>query len=348
MQECDNALSTLPRPGRISFLDLSREIRDIIYGFALTSPLPISAWTGEPLELCRNNLRDCHAKPPRKLKNWTTWTTAGHYHEPSRDSRRITHSLIRCNTVVSREAAFTYYGKNTFRFWGLYSWEDVSIWLQDIGSVNRGYLTNLEFMLGIPKFVEQDENGTRSRTVRMSPTSQRWRRETVRERHPLLYQAPETISRGTVEDIDHEVETVFQFLGRARNATNLIFKMILEENTIPGTHFYSDPNTPEVSWFTMDLPNLVEVFRVKHTQGLRRVDVLWTGIKLCSALKAHKDEIEKVGWEILEGLELVRDGKIKQMESGYDESISLTNFTLRQKEIVGKLVASEPASFTCD
>ncbi|KAH6666128.1 hypothetical protein B0J14DRAFT_605343 [Halenospora varia] len=337
-------MATSPaRPSTLSFFSLSREIRDKIYEFALASSSPLSAWSGAPLRSCCKNWQWDH----RGLLHQFSKTSSIESKDDSLMLRRTLRSLLRCNSKVSCESAQIYYGKNTFRFCDLYDWEDVSIWLQDIGCTNRGYLTKMEFLLPCTNFVRQNSEGIRGESVRVDG---KWSftSENTRQRHPLLNQELGTISDSSVEDIDPEVETIFQFLGKSTDPSKVTIKILLAPWTVPGFRFleedYDSSFGLDESWFTMDLPNLMEVFRVKYNEGVRVVDILWTGIERSWVFEKHSDEIEAAGWEIAKDLEPVKAKYIEELEAFWPTE-QLTLFALRRKAIIGPLIASEPGVF---
>ena len=85
--------------------------------------------------------------------------------------------------------------------------------------------------------------------------------------------------KGEVENINPTIETVFSILGQCGYGLSpkLTLTLLLHFDLIPGIIVITTNEDIETSYFSMDLPNLIEHWRVNYTTGHdnRPIEVLW-------------------------------------------------------------------------
>ncbi|KAH8757173.1 hypothetical protein F5882DRAFT_417990 [Hyaloscypha sp. PMI_1271] len=136
-----DAASERPRSSPpLTFLSLSREIRDEIYGLALVSTSLIIVWKVQWKG-------ECHYYPEPEGEAWPSngrmkrLSSALHWQEVDQEAilaslRPLAVDIILCNKTVSHEAARMFYTRNTFAFLGQHNWDPIVSWLQSIGPAN--------------------------------------------------------------------------------------------------------------------------------------------------------------------------------------------------------------------
>jgi hypothetical protein len=286
--------SDLPRNSHpLTFLSLSREIRDEIYDLALVSTSPIIVWKGEWKS-------DYHYYPETegmipfssRLSSVIHWQEVD-YEATSASLQPLAANLILCNKTVSHEAARVFYTKNTFCFLGQHNWDPIVPWLESIGPTNRSSLSSIEISAGRPDPAWQCQNGERV------ADSDGWTRGEIYPLHPYL-QLCTTEGRprcGRVQNINPAVERIFVLLGQNTSEQKLRVVMQLDGCVYPGARIlsYAHDPMPEVSWYGMDLPNIIEKSRSLHTQ---QVDVLWKGKECRKELEDQQAIMESIGWVV--------------------------------------------------
>jgi hypothetical protein len=281
---------------------------------------------------------------------------------------RAAPKLFLSNSVVAQEASVVFYGKNTFRFVGEWSWDEVAIWLEGIGPRNRSYLARLEVSLRLPQHVWQLEDGARTQ---LDPR-QDMRRDNARERtyprNRLLRLAanPDAELAGVVENINPAVETCFRLLGEMSGGAELTVSLMLGWRYTPGVQLAVDTQHPHTNWMSMDLPNVMEKCRELHTtDGNRKIEVLWnctedasldrasdcdviySGTKeivlptegSMTAFDRGRSVLEDRGWEIIE----VYEKYFIDSKCNAREPVGFTWFILKRKPIKGDAVADDPS-----
>lgn len=138
--------------GKTGFLDLPRELRDIIYDFILVPGEPIEF---APLYVCLLEFEE----PSRNLEEWTDdvfeidaritqsdldecLVGASWYLHRYITEIQPTLSIMRTNRQMHEEAAAVYYGQE-FRFSNPSGWYIVNEWLRTIGPANRTRIRHL-------------------------------------------------------------------------------------------------------------------------------------------------------------------------------------------------------------
>ncbi|KAH6666125.1 hypothetical protein B0J14DRAFT_605341 [Halenospora varia] len=322
-----------------SFLDLPQEIRKQIYGYLVLAPKQLDIYYGTALTV---ENRSC--KRYRKIAIGSIgWKSYKEHVENILHTQFLAADLMRSNSILATELAPIYYGKNTFHFVNNFTWNDAARWLQRIGPINRGHLTDLRMEIGVLAHVWQGKDG--SRTVLPNNTYPGWnRREKVYDRNPHLIVDTECVE-GMVENINPALETFFEVLGSTKGG-KVTINVILDKQTVPGVQLLVDEKGHPVSrWCSMDLPNLMEKFRTIYTsrQGeSREVDILWKGSEDKVAFNAGRQEVENAGWEIVNTNE-----EIKQSYGDKDIYPLQVYYTLRRKRIVGKIWAETFSLNSC-
>lgn len=138
---------------------------------------------------------------------------------------------------------------------------------------------------------------------------------------------------------------IFAMLGRCETGKKLAFTLHLEYNIVPGTVVNYEVEDADEDYFSMDLPNLVEKWRVDYTTGVgcRPVDVVWKAECSQKLLFEKMGEIQELGWDVSEQEEAVI--QFINAEAEYPP-VPTTKFKLRRKALVGPLVAAEPSSWS--
>ena len=287
------------------------------------------AWSGMTLKLLHDWQRDMLAM---------RWLDIEAYKVEALSIQHLAPNLLRRNSIVTRKAAVIFYGENTFFFAGPYTWNTVAQWLQAIGPQNRSYPTHLDMLTIQPPHVWRHPDGTRTEVE----YDHERLRDKLFQRSPYLYRSPDETSEGIVENINPAVDTAFELLGAATDGPNLEIRILLPSGTSPGVQLAQDTQHPYAGWLSMNLPNMLEKVRALHTFGIgkRSVEVLWKGMdSSISAFDREKGNIEDRGWEIVEAVE-------KEYPSVYSATCYRSNmhFTLKRKELMGRVIADEPSS----
>lgn len=327
-----------------NFFSLSREIRDEIYQHALISSEPIIAWSGHYDIIDGYGLAE--RKKPWSAKSSKLVTSCKLIYS---SVSHLSMGLLRCNRLIAAESAQVFYTRNTFAFRRFFAVDLIISWLVDIGLHNRGSLRSMEIELMPPQECWQLPDGSRRGIV-----NKRYY-ERVFQRNKNLYLRSGEATEGMVENIHPAIETIFSLLGENKWSPKLTVTFLPESRYLPG---YKEIGSPAQR---MDLPNLIEVFRAKHTStpGVsREVDVLWKG-NGCHLRKvnAAKFPFETNNWEVVEWREEVVGMERMQGEGfnipcyrswenhtlrDHEKEICHIAFTLRRKKIVGKLIAFRP------
>ncbi|KAG8625659.1 hypothetical protein KVT40_006060 [Elsinoe batatas] len=273
-------------------LTLPREIRDLIYIHALTSSEPIIVWQ-------KKRYWNKHRDP---TQGWDLITAS-----TSRNLSSLSLNLFYTNRHISDEALSIFYTDNTFAFHGPHDYHRITTWLTQIGTTNSRHLTKLQIDITDLDKAWQLPDGSRVEYVTTTTPDD----ETIpipsttpaRPRHPLLHNPAPTWPEGQVEIIPVAAEEMFTSLTSDPSGEPLT---ILLQNTTVGYPGYSGlPSDHEMLhteefWLSMDLPNLIEAWRVQYGNqaGKREVDVEW----LCEAGEEWEGEIKRqlreAGWKV--------------------------------------------------
>jgi hypothetical protein len=300
---------------RTTFFSLSRELRDTIYGYALVFHELIIVYSGPYLK---------SAKPVAPTSSFST---------------SLALALFECNRIVSVESTEFFYSKNTFAFLGDHNWDPIISWLESIGRA-RDHLRSLHITALQPNPCWQNADGTRANMGVPNKVEEPY------SRSPYL--SPSVCLTGVVENIKPDTETIFLLLG-GRRTGKLVISLLLESHTIPGWYLECAHGGGGDD-FSMDLPNLIERFRLTHTEnGDGGLEVLWVGEALRSQFLEKKSMIQGSGWEIVQMEEREHVFHRTNIPPGVELARKVTtlmmNFILRRREIIGVLRASDPSPY---
>ncbi len=327
----------MPSYRRTNFLTLPRELRNQIYDLALIASSPVVVWSGKLKSTFPPEQND----PDYNGKMALIWNLIVDHQATVSSVQDLAPNLLRCNSTVAREAAMTFYGENTFCFLGDHNWDPIVSWLQTIGARNRGHLTKLEARARRPWHSYQQRDGTRTK-VRDCP-------EELYQRSPHLYCSPESTEEGIVENLNHPaIETIFAILASDADAPKLTWTLRLDYDFLPGVQLGMDDQHPDVNWFGMDLPNLMEKLRGDYAADPRRsrhMEVVWKGEGVRHEFVEQRDLIQERKWEIVEAIEAEkrRTNPIVQAEYG---SILTMQFILKSETLTRPPVADNPSPYS--
>ncbi|TVY41598.1 hypothetical protein LOCC1_G008936 [Lachnellula occidentalis] len=327
-----------PRPRnlpRLGFLSLPREIRDIIYDLALVSTSSIIVWKGKWETEFLARLEEGPRPYPLSQIRWRAID-----HDASTASlRSLNLNLLFCNKVIGNEAAMTFYHGNTFAFLGEHNWDPVVDWLGAIGLRNRESIVSLDIDAQRPDAAWQNSKGERVR----HPA--RFTQEEVYPRHPLLHTCKGHFKWGSVDNINPALEKIFILLGQRVSEQKVILSMQFFY-IYPGAGLIPGPEDrdPDGRWYSMELPNLVELFRHLHTQqhgSNGAVEVLWKGKDYRTALVVERADMESLGWHIT--VSPVEKDRVT-FNPRYDKfPWRLASFVLRREKLTEPLLAQDPS-----
>ncbi|KAF8852471.1 hypothetical protein BDZ45DRAFT_678333 [Acephala macrosclerotiorum] len=346
-------LSLTTPPAKLTFLDLPREIRDIIYKLVLISPTPLIAWSGMLLE----DLTESEVVVD--FREWVCWEGTPQifdihgYQINALPVERLAISMALVSRDVSREAAEVFWSNNSFRFIGdNWLWDTVLQWLIGIGPTNRRYLSHLEFQLRRPQHVWQfsDPPGARTQLLERAPGHQ-WShamamenaREMVypRNKHLILPKPGSPGGQGlegVVENISPKLEIVFKMLAQPGKWSKVRLTMLLPSHLVPGKSIPLDAHRRvEISevWMGMDLPNVMEVCRQKHvTEGGRDLEILWKCKDYGREVQSARESLESLGWELMH----FRHDSYSTINMDWK-----TSFTMKRRPVSGPVEANFPS-----
>lgn len=329
-------LSSGPSRSRTTFFTLSKELRDQCYELVLTTPLPIVVWSA--------------IRPGNEAKRETTvyfreeMQQAREHNAETIDIRASFLNLIRCNSTIAYEAASVFYGRNRFFFCADWTWTILLKWWKDIGTTNREFVSKIELRIRRPAQALEGPDGERSTHIdNVDPSL-----EPAYPRSPYLLASPNSSPGEVVESIDPSIETFFGMLhSRSHTSKTLSIHMSLHKHFMPGFRLAFDEYWPFTTYFSMDLPNIMEMLREKGPI----VDVSWNGFVLRDAFIAQKPGIEKV-WNILcavdEDVPLPNipwrpaRGNRPERPAQPQAPLKYTRFAVKRKEIKGLPYAAPP------
>jgi hypothetical protein len=341
-EPCAGVNKSLPKAEKVNLTDLPREIRNIIYKFCLVSASPIIVWSAK---------QTVTYNPPKRYvgddyypnydpKDKYIYKLKWDYKAMISSVQNLALCLLKCNSSLAHEAASVFYGQNHFSFVGDHDWIPIISWLDRIGETNRSYLTNLEVSVRVLSTAYQHSDGTRGRI-------RKYRGNEIFQRSPHFAHLLKPVPEGEVENIDPAIETIFSILGRAEGAPKLVLTMKLDFNVIPGVDVIDDWEDGEDTYLSMDLPNLVEKWRVDYTTDFRcrLVEVIWKAESYRKESTDKRELIREQGWEIL-GEEEAERHSITQVDTQNSAPYPTMRFTLRRKELTAPLVAADPSPWT--
>ncbi|KAH7128469.1 hypothetical protein B0J11DRAFT_525044 [Dendryphion nanum] len=297
----------------MSFLDLPREVRDMIYEYILIDTNPILVYS------VPTNADNNYEIPQNyKFRPRTSHLTLG---------------LLRVNREIAMESASLFYYHNTFQFGDRYRsaslynpfpggfdyWDALYSFLSCIGSRNRNRLRKIEMDISRPQLVTKDEHGTVSSYMRDS-----WWLKKVHSRDTYTRKNGPEYDGSRYDDISPAIEAVFRILGK--KGPKLRLSLILDFQIFP-----EDPVSPYRVGWGGEIPRHVELMRKRFTalpdKQEERVDVLWEG---GDTKRRFLDRIEVLvhdGWQIVSYSDVFGPHKLPN-RPWLDPSVF---FTLRRK-----------------
>ncbi|MCJ1367793.1 hypothetical protein MMC16_006927 [Acarospora aff. strigata] len=327
---------------RTNFLSLPRELRNQIYDLALISSQPVVVWSSYVKLSWPPEQWDSSYDVPMR---WVRSHIVDHQATVS-SVQDLALNLPRCDSTMAREGAMTFYGKNTFCFFGDHNWDPIVSWLQAIGAENRGHLTKLEARARRPENSSQQRAGTRTKRRNYHEELELY------QRSPHLYRSPESTKEGFVENInDAAIKTIFAILASDHNAPKLTLTLTLrlDWEFIPGVQLGITEQHQDVTWFSMDLPDLIEKLRYHYAanpQSARPMEVVWKGVGRRHEFIKQRILIQERAWQIVEAIEAenCRTCTFSPTEYG---SISTMQFILKSRELKRPPVADHPSPYSC-
>jgi hypothetical protein len=294
----------------MSLLELPQELRDKVYAYTLVSSDVIVAWSGERHSLEVDNAGYDTVINKRRIKN---------------SVRHLATNLLFCgNKAVHYEAASIFYRRNVFKFEGEHDHQHILSWLTVIGAYNRSFLSKLEVVEPTCQYVWQLEDGSRSTPEGL--------RSVIRPQLPIYPRFPQlllpsSIAAGYVCNINPALEAIFAIFKNCPKIT-LLFQV---DEYIPGIALDPPINFPDyisLDRFTMDRPNLIEIFREKNTQPHGNIQIQWL-IKDVQKAQFDSKRREIAGyWDIIE------EAKVRDWEYGV--------LILKRKPLIRPIMAADP------
>jgi hypothetical protein len=346
---------------QVTFMDLPTEIRALIFAQLLTKPSPIIIWSGSYEQVASDT------QGPHLARSYLRYDR-----EAMTSSRQdLTVSLLRVNDTIFLESARILYGSNTFAFQGEHEWVEIISWLTGIGSNARQLLRHLNIYVDQLSMVWQNNDGSR-RSLQGERAPPR-NASLVHKTYPVL--------EGEVEDIPTALEAFIALLGRTTLEAPLRVTLDLDPNRIPGpivlvrpldswerVHYPPLVHFEEhgIHWgifryFSMDMPNLVEKWRVDYAgcedRGHRRsspIDILWNVQTENVRLEEKRVMMAEKGWNIVEEEELLDVTCLSASCDSYDPKYNgddprprfhVVRFLLRRTPLFGPAVASDPSPY---
>jgi len=265
----------------ITFLDLTREIRDCIYHEALVASRPIIVWQANH----NAHIFDSMGKRITADGKDSILDDFG-YH------------LLYCSRMIGREAAEVFYGRNIFHLNSYEVWNHLCRFLTSIGVENRENMRSLLMNIQKTKVFSQDLFGTRILMPSSIPGV------TVHSSGSLL----EEFSQVPVHTyIEPDIEAYFRTVGHLGPSVSLILRA--SQGVFSGLEFpdngpwgsindLSEKMKKNAYYFlTKDLTDQVERSR---QQFASRVEVIWEGRADEQKFETRKHILEFFNWEILE------------------------------------------------
>ncbi|PNS17615.1 hypothetical protein CAC42_3010 [Sphaceloma murrayae] len=255
--------------------------------------------------------------------------------------------LLKADPMIAREAAQVFYSKNKFAFHGHRDWSVAVDWLRSIGEDNRRLLTNIELDVRQIHRAYQFSDGLREGYFQRRCSS----------RHPLL-QCPNedgTWPEGDVDDVDHTMEDVFTALTDCTDGAKLALHLRYVGGGYPGC--FEDPSnideTNDDNYFSMDLPNLIEAWRAKHSDPdkKRDIDVLWY---IWGPIYEDKTVLDIIGDQLkTNGFDIIKD---ERLETTYDDprnpgqkkTYRRLKVTMKRRALTGPIIQSDPNPYNED
>ena len=152
---------------------------------------------------------------------------------------------------------------------------------------------------------------------------------------------------GEVDNINPAIETILSIFGQSDGAPQLTFHLVLGFDIIPGVILVTEREDVDMDHFSIDLPNLIEKWRVEYASDARckPVEVRPEAESYRDPFTEKRGLVEEQRWEILEEGEAERLRVIQIAPNKYAPYPTM-RFSLRRKELSGPLVAADPNPYS--
>ncbi|KAF2815999.1 uncharacterized protein BDZ99DRAFT_457916 [Mytilinidion resinicola] len=306
-----------------TFMNLPREVREMIYEHLLIDSSPIIVYSEPP-------------DPPDAAKRARTHSWSSKY-------PHLTLGLLHVNRTIAIESASLFYAHNTFKFGDLHHptqpqhygfpdhtgieyWDAIYSFLYCIGPQNRARLRSIEADISRPPPVIKDTDGTVSSRIPGSWMRKVHSRDQHTRIYPPVYDA--TWPDFAYDDVSPAIDAVFRILGQ--QGLKLQLSLIMEYDRWPQLYYEEH----YVSGWSEEVPDHVEAMRKRFTllqngEG-ERVEVLWKGGGEKGRFVRSTKSLVEGGWEIVD----VQD--IYGPPAEFTSRIRLTAsvcFTLKRKAV---------------
>ncbi|KAL8889621.1 MAG: hypothetical protein Q9215_003129 [Flavoplaca cf. flavocitrina] len=165
--------------------------------------------------------------------------------------------------------------------------------------------------------------------------------------HPYFASPSGPYEEGEVEIIDPAIETIISLLAKCEGDYDQR-KMTLYLDPgyykIPGIVLFEEEGT---SLFSLDLPNLVDIWRTKYFSGTNHdaLKIVWKAEVGISDFHEKRHLIEGIGWNITDMRETERIYNPFR-RPGDDRVIPTMQFLMRRDEVFGPITAAGPDPYT--
>jgi hypothetical protein len=288
-----------------TFTSLPQETRDQILAYTLTSLNSIVVWSGKlksilPIRTSANH--GDHEWSEHMRTGVQQWRRVEDANATRESVAGLSLSLFLVSKSISQHATATFYKHNTFAFLGDHAWQEIVDWLTSIGYRQRSLLSSLKITANRPFQCYQQADGTRL-----------WQTDLPEDpypRSPHFTLVAGSVPEGRVDNINPLVESVFALLKEAKEGAKVQLCFVMGYSYLPGFAMQPDTHVPNTQWWSLDLPNLVEVFREVGAGG-RSIDVVWKAQLCRPSFQEHGKAIEQI-WDIVE---------VEESEHRWDRSI---------------------------
>lgn len=247
------------------------------------------------------------------------------------EQRNLLLSLLHCHSIIAHEAAFIFYSKNKFIFAADWTWDTVATWFSNIGPFNRSLVNDIDMWQHQPSHAWQLPSGKRVRVLEFGWVAL----EPPFPRNRLLHRPAEATVQGIVDNINPAVETFFQLVGNER-PRKLHITFCLKKSFIPGVEVHINGETPAEYWFSMDIPNVVEILRTLYTAD--GAEVMWRQQMLNDHFIEWRAEIE-MRWDISD----VEEYDWTRGNGRRRKTYRWVRFMMRSKGVPEPLLAENPS-----
>jgi hypothetical protein len=214
-----------------------------------------------------------------------------------------------------------------------HNWNPIVDWLNAIGPENRNFLANLEIETFRPDRVWQQANGER---VRCDFTNE----AIVYPRNPYL-ELPPDIKEGIVDNINPAIEQIFILLGNRETWHTTTLSLLVPTEMFPGVELTGGGSDGDAMIFTMDLPNLIQLYCQLYAESpvsRAPLEIYWKGEAFRPVYEMFEDKVEPTGWDVITAPEV----DLTVNCGGEDNVLPYLKYTIRRRRLLGPLLASYP------